>query len=136
VILYTRSAGVVYFTFGGVALSVTVKALKRAIRQPRPPGLSEGRRKVSYGLDKLFLANHIIYEPFQDAFYTLSQYGVLCCLHIVGLLLFAHPPFLAPVHIDTNSPPGYCSMGWGCHELPSVAGSSYLGASKCWVRLR
>lgn len=48
--LYTRSAGVLYFTTGAVVCSLSVKLIKRVIRQPRPPNSVLGRKaKVSYG---------------------------------------------------------------------------------------
>ncbi|KXN82101.1 Dolichyldiphosphatase 1, partial [Leucoagaricus sp. SymC.cos] len=50
-LLYTRSAGVAYFVVGAVTCSVTVKLVKRAIRQPRPPPSLAGRKmKASYGM--------------------------------------------------------------------------------------
>ena len=51
-ILYTRSAGVVYFAMGAVFCGITVKVVKGIIRQPRPlqkiniPGR---KTKTSYG---------------------------------------------------------------------------------------
>ncbi|KAI0937267.1 hypothetical protein AcW1_001290 [Taiwanofungus camphoratus] len=49
-ILYTRSAGVAYFTVGAVVSSVTVKIVKRFVRQPRPVQTASGRRKKTYGM--------------------------------------------------------------------------------------
>lgn len=50
-ILYTQSAGVVYTGAGAVACLVTVKIVKKVIRQDRPviqrPGLK--KRKTTYG---------------------------------------------------------------------------------------
>jgi len=48
-ILYTRCAGVVYFTTGAVFCSLSVKVVKRIIRQPRPTNLPGRKSKVSYG---------------------------------------------------------------------------------------
>ena len=51
-ILYTRSAGVVYFAIGAVFCGISVKVVKRIIRQPRPPPIKNipGKKsKVSYG---------------------------------------------------------------------------------------
>ncbi|OJT05935.1 hypothetical protein TRAPUB_3225 [Trametes pubescens] len=50
VLLYTRSAGVAYFTAGAVLCSLTVKVLKRCLRQPRPVITANGKRKKTYGM--------------------------------------------------------------------------------------
>ncbi|KAI0657504.1 PAP2-domain-containing protein [Cubamyces menziesii] len=54
VLLYTRAAGVAYFTAGAVLCSITVKILKRCLRQPRPDVtvVVNGRRKKkkTYGM--------------------------------------------------------------------------------------
>ncbi|TRM59351.1 phosphatidic acid phosphatase type 2/haloperoxidase [Schizophyllum amplum] len=47
-ILYTRSAGVAYVPACGLVCSITVKFLKRVIRQPRPP--HPKLRKKTYGM--------------------------------------------------------------------------------------
>ncbi|KZT02493.1 PAP2-domain-containing protein [Laetiporus sulphureus 93-53] len=49
-LVYTRSAGVAYFATGAVICSMTVKAIKRLVRQPRPVKTIRGRRKKSYGM--------------------------------------------------------------------------------------
>jgi len=51
-VLYTRSAGVAYFSIGAVCCSLTVKVVKRVIQQPRPPPEAVLRRKAkkSYGM--------------------------------------------------------------------------------------
>lgn len=46
-ILYTRSAGVVYFATGAVFCGFSVQVVKKIIRQPRPP--NRRKLKVSYG---------------------------------------------------------------------------------------
>ncbi|KAF9005637.1 DnaJ domain-containing protein [Cyathus striatus] len=48
-VLYTRSAGVVYFVAGATLCSLSVKVIKRAIQQPRPAVVVPGKRKRSYG---------------------------------------------------------------------------------------
>lgn len=48
-ILYTQCAGVIYFTTGAVFCSLSVKVVKRIIRQPRPPNLPGRKLKISYG---------------------------------------------------------------------------------------
>ena len=57
-ILYTRSAGAAYFAAGAVFCSLTVKVLKRCVRQPRPVVVN-GRRKKTYGcVHSSLLFNH------------------------------------------------------------------------------
>ncbi|TFK82873.1 PAP2-domain-containing protein [Polyporus arcularius HHB13444] len=49
-VLYTRSAGAAYFATGAVLCSLTVKVLKRCVRQPRPVVTVNGKRKKTYGM--------------------------------------------------------------------------------------
>ncbi|KAJ7452442.1 PAP2-domain-containing protein [Mycena galericulata] len=60
-ILYTRSAGVVYFGAGALACSLSVKILKRGIRQPRPA--SRGQKKT-YGMPSTHSATITYYATF------------------------------------------------------------------------
>jgi len=50
-VLYSQSAGVAYFALASVACSLSVKVVKRLIRQARPPAelLYKGKVKKSYG---------------------------------------------------------------------------------------
>src|ERR1700720_219707 len=49
----TRSVGVAYFAAGAVLCSLTVKTLKRILRQPRPvPHSSSSRLELTYGFAK------------------------------------------------------------------------------------
>ncbi|KAF9052620.1 phosphatidic acid phosphatase type 2/haloperoxidase [Panaeolus papilionaceus] len=50
VLLYSKSAGVLYFCTGAVACSQSVKVIKKFVRQPRPPNLPGRRLKKSYGM--------------------------------------------------------------------------------------
>ena len=52
-IAYTHSAGAVYFSVGAVMCSLTVKAVKRIIKQPRPE--HQHQRKVSFGCGHFFI---------------------------------------------------------------------------------
>ncbi|KAG9226326.1 hypothetical protein CCMSSC00406_0003205 [Pleurotus cornucopiae] len=64
-LLYTRSAGVLYFTLGALLCSATVKLIKRAIRQPRPVvEHAVGKRKVSYGMPSTHSATIIYYATY------------------------------------------------------------------------
>jgi dolichyldiphosphatase len=49
-LLYTRSAGVAYFCAGGVMCSWSVKLVKLAVRQPRPPA-HPSQKKTTYGYE-------------------------------------------------------------------------------------
>jgi dolichyldiphosphatase len=48
-VLYTRSAGVAYFSAGALACSITVKMLKRVLRQARPVQTTDRKQKQTYG---------------------------------------------------------------------------------------
>ncbi|KAL0946916.1 hypothetical protein HGRIS_013077 [Hohenbuehelia grisea] len=61
-ILYTRSAGAAYFATGALACSMTVKVIKRAIRQPRPKHPSQ--RKLSYGMPSTHSATIMFYATY------------------------------------------------------------------------
>ncbi|KZV77725.1 PAP2-domain-containing protein [Peniophora sp. CONT] len=49
-LLYTRSAGVAYFAAGAVSCSLSVKVVKRLIRQERPDPIYRKVKKKSYGM--------------------------------------------------------------------------------------
>ncbi|GBE77664.1 PAP2-domain-containing protein [Sparassis crispa] len=49
-VLYTHSAGVAYFAAGAVACNLSVKVIKRFIRQPRPAQTTSARQKSTYGM--------------------------------------------------------------------------------------
>ncbi|KAF9069647.1 hypothetical protein BDP27DRAFT_1222057, partial [Rhodocollybia butyracea] len=64
-ILYTRSAGVVYFALGSTACMFSVKLVKRLIRQERPvTQRSEKKRKKSYGMPSTHSASIAFYATF------------------------------------------------------------------------
>lgn len=97
-ILYTRSTGAVYFTMGAVLCSLSVKVVKRIIRQPRPPNPIPGRKlKVSYGCvgarfflqtRGLLLMSDILR---QYAEYTLCHDQLLCNVHLLGMSISSCP---------------------------------------------
>ncbi|KAJ7632601.1 PAP2-domain-containing protein [Roridomyces roridus] len=61
VVLFTRSAGVAYFSAGALACSLSVKVLKRAIRQPRP---KKSTGKKTYGMPSTHSATIAYYAAF------------------------------------------------------------------------
>ncbi|KAA1468253.1 hypothetical protein DENSPDRAFT_794049 [Dentipellis sp. KUC8613] len=129
-LLYTRSAGIAYFCAGGVACSVTVKLLKRVLRQPRPEGRSQKR---TYGMPSTHAA-------------TISYYGMyipLACLYLPShASLPAHPSFRAfvtLVAVPWASLIAVSRIWLGHHTWPQVlVGCSYgclfaLGWFALWV---
>ncbi|KII94108.1 hypothetical protein PLICRDRAFT_88372 [Plicaturopsis crispa FD-325 SS-3] len=62
VLLYTKSSGVLYFCVGGVACSMSVKLIKRFIRQPRPAHPSQ--HKISYGMPSTHSATITYYASY------------------------------------------------------------------------
>jgi len=131
-ILYTRSAGVVYFTIGAVFCSLSVKVVKRIIRQPRPPINIPGRKsKASYGMPSTHSA-------------TVSHYATyifLGCLYLPihptlpsGLSVRILPPLIAFLGAVTI----VMSRVWlGHHTMPQVvAGISYgVAFASVWFAL-
>ncbi|KAF8798011.1 hypothetical protein BYT27DRAFT_7203706 [Phlegmacium glaucopus] len=120
-ILYTRvCAGVVYFTTGAVLCSISVKLVKRIIRQPRPPNLPGRKSKVSYGMPSTHSATISYY----------AAYIFLGCLYLPvhptlpsGLAIRILPPLIIlPCAISV-----IMSRVWlGHHTMPQVvAGISY-----------
>ncbi|KAI0068357.1 PAP2-domain-containing protein [Artomyces pyxidatus] len=63
-ILYTRSAGAAYFSLGAVACSVTVKILKRLLRQARPPQVTQRKQKKTYGMPSTHSATITYYGTY------------------------------------------------------------------------
>ncbi|KAJ8472691.1 hypothetical protein ONZ45_g16565 [Pleurotus djamor] len=64
-ILYTRSAAALYFATGAVLCSLTVKLIKRAIKQPRPVVENKlGKQKMSYGMPSTHSATILYYGTF------------------------------------------------------------------------
>ncbi|KAI0686074.1 phosphatidic acid phosphatase type 2/haloperoxidase [Cytidiella melzeri] len=65
-LLYTRSAGVLYFVIGALVCSRVVKFTKRFVRQPRPLHSLPGRQKQSYGMPSTHSAvvtYYAVYTP-------------------------------------------------------------------------
>jgi len=69
---YTRSAGVTYFIAGAVLCSITVKAVKRIFRQPRPVHLNPTHQKITYGMPSTHSATITYY----------ATYVPLACLYL------------------------------------------------------
>ncbi|EJD03646.1 uncharacterized protein FOMMEDRAFT_19035 [Fomitiporia mediterranea MF3/22] len=92
-VLYTRSAGVAYFAAGAVCCSLSVKVIKRFIRQPRP--LHPTSKKKTYGMPSTHSA-------------TISHFGVYIPLACFYLPL--HPSF--PQSQYTRIIPPFIVIPW------------------------
>ncbi|KAF8201802.1 hypothetical protein BJ912DRAFT_946482 [Pholiota molesta] len=130
--LYTRSAGVAYFSIGAVVCSFSVKIVKRVVRQPRPPVNISGRKtKVSYGMPSTHSA-------------TISYFATYILLASTHLPLHTS---LQPGYTWRVLPPLIClpwavsivmSRVWlGHHTWPQVvAGASYgIALASIWYAL-
>ncbi|KAJ8584300.1 PAP2-domain-containing protein [Rhizopogon salebrosus TDB-379] len=116
-LLYTRSAGVAYFVTGAVLCAGLAKAIKRAIRQDRPP--QQSGRKVTYGMPSshasacTFFASYITFACIQLPIHpTLPRSAVLTPMVVL--------PWTCMIVL---------SRVWlGHHTWPQVAAGSALGA--------
>ncbi|KAK0503245.1 hypothetical protein EDD18DRAFT_1137057 [Armillaria luteobubalina] len=119
-ILYTWSPGVIYFASGAVSCSLSVKLIKRAIRQPRPPPTTGARKKVTYGMPSTHSATITFF----------AEYTSLACAYLP-----VHPSLpsswitriLPPIIVLPWAAMIVMSRIWlGHHTLPQVvAGCSY-----------
>ncbi|KAH9854563.1 hypothetical protein C2E23DRAFT_775100 [Lenzites betulinus] len=105
-LLYTRSAGVAYFTAGAVLCSLTVKILKRCVRQPRPV-VVDGKRKKTYGMP----STHSAVITFFAAYITLA------CMYL-------------PIHPMLPSSPALMRMAIPLVVVPLA---SMIAASRIWL---
>lgn len=137
-ILYTRSAGVIYFATGAAFCGLTVQVVKRTIRQPRPP--NRRKLKVSYGCVEaravihLGVITHILPTSMPSthsaAVSYCAVYIFLGCLYLPihptlpsGLYTRILPPLISFPCVITV----FMSRMWlGHHTMPQVvAGISY-----------
>ncbi|KAF9464683.1 hypothetical protein BDZ94DRAFT_1161591 [Collybia nuda] len=118
-ILFTRSAGVAYFAVGAVSCSLSVKLLKRAIRQPRPSGPHQ--KKTSYGMPSTHSASITYF----------ATYIPLACIYLpLHPSLPSNAPGIRILSSLVVLPWATCivsSRVWlGHHSWPQVAvGASY-----------
>ncbi|KAI1782825.1 PAP2-domain-containing protein [Ganoderma leucocontextum] len=121
VVLYTRSAGVAYFAASAVLCSVTVKIIKRFVRQPRPVVTIRGKRKRTYGMPSTHSATITYF----------ATYITLACAYLP-----IHPTFPSSP-LTCLIPPLICvplastiaiSRIWlGHHTVPQVAAGVAYG---------
>ncbi|EIN14015.1 hypothetical protein PUNSTDRAFT_95511 [Punctularia strigosozonata HHB-11173 SS5] len=103
-LLYSRSAGIAYFCIGAVACSLSVKVVKKALRQPRPMGATH---KISYGMPSTHSATISYYATFI----------LLACAHSA-----IHPTL--PAHPLTRIIPPLIVLPWA---LAIAASRVWLG---------
>ncbi|KAI0649910.1 phosphatidic acid phosphatase type 2/haloperoxidase, partial [Trametes meyenii] len=117
---YTRSVGVAYFVAGAVLCSITVKILKRCVRQPRPV-IVDGRRKKTYGMP----STHSAVITFFAAYITLAcmRLPIHPSLPASPALSRALPPLVV---IPLASTIAVSRIWLGHHTWPQVvAGCAY-----------
>jgi len=118
-VLFTQSAGVAYFGVGAVVCTVTVKLLKRILRQPRPARHSQ--KKKTYGMPSTHSASITYFAVFIP----------LACAYLPIQPLAAFK--------SSNVFPAACdhlSLGFSRHSLSRLARPPYVASGCCWVRLR
>ncbi|KAI0356879.1 phosphatidic acid phosphatase type 2/haloperoxidase, partial [Trametes cingulata] len=130
-LLYTRSAGVAYFTAGALLCSITVKILKRCFRQPRPV-IVNGRRKKTYGMPSTHSATITYF----------ATYITLACVYLpIHPSLPASPSisrFLPPLVVVPLASTIAVSRIWlGHHTWPQVAAGCAYGLlfAPVWFKL-
>lgn len=128
-LLYTRSAGVAYFAAGASTCSLTVKLIKRAIRQPRPPPSIAGRRvKASYGMPSTHSATITFF----------ATYILLTCQHLPIHKTLPQNPVIVRLMPPLVTTPWalaiIMSRVWlGYHTWPQVAAGSAYGVGMTFV---
>ncbi|KAH9937336.1 PAP2-domain-containing protein [Fomitopsis serialis] len=120
-VLYTRSAGVAYFAAGAVLCSMSVKVIKRCVRQPRPVQVIRGKRKKSYGMPSTHSATITFF----------AAYIALACLYLPIHPTLPSSPFTRVLPIIISIPWAVTivvSRIWlGHHNVPQVIAGCACG---------
>jgi len=113
-VLYTRSAGVIYFGAGAVACSASVKCVKQILQQARPAQTTHRRQKQTYGMPSTHSATIMFY----------ATYVTLACAWLPLHASLPQSPFLRPfVALATISWAGVVASSrilLGYHTAPQV----------------
>ncbi|KAI0782469.1 PAP2-domain-containing protein [Irpex lacteus] len=118
-LLYTRSAGVLYFITGALFTSGAAKVAKRFVRQPRPTQPLPGRQKQTYGMPSTHSATITFYAVYTilAARYLPIHYSLPSNARSLGPSIVV--PWAATIAI---------SRIWlGHHTWPQVGAGSLLG---------
>lgn len=119
-----------------MSCSLSVKLLKRAIRQPRPSGPHQ--KKTSYGCVSLDLLHRCVLEPpfdsIQDAQYPFGLDNLLRDLHPTRLCLPSIASLLTIRSLRHSHPPSPCGSALGklYRLIKSLAGTSFLASGCRW----
>ncbi|KAF9532964.1 hypothetical protein CPB83DRAFT_589943 [Crepidotus variabilis] len=129
-VFYTRSAAAAYYTAGAIFCSLSVKVIKRLVKQPRPPPTAR-KLKKTYGMPSTHSA----------AISYLATYIVLA-----SMFLPVHPSFPPSINIRLLAP--VVALPWavavvmsrlwlGHHTVPQVlAGASYgVALASVWFSI-
>lgn len=96
-VLYTRSAGVIYFGAGAVACAASVKGVKQILQQARPAQPTHRRQKQTYGMPSTHSSAIMFY----------GTYITLACTRL-------------PLHASLPQSPFFCpfvalvTIAWAC----------------------
>ncbi|KAG2750031.1 hypothetical protein P692DRAFT_20777132 [Suillus brevipes Sb2] len=125
-ILYTRSAGVVYFVTGAVLCVPLVKCIKKAIRQERP--LQNSGRKVTYGMP----SSHALTCTFFATYITIACLQLPVHPTLPSFASFAPLVVLPWLFMIITS-----RVRLGHHTWPQVAAGTALGVccASFWFKL-
>jgi len=131
VILYTHSAGVVYFSAGAVVCSLSVKCIKRILRHARPVQTTHLRQKQTYGMPSTHAATITFY----------GTYIALACAWLPLHTSLPESPLLRPL-VAAVIVPWTCTIACsrillGHHTAPQViVGCIYGFTFACaWIWL-
>ncbi|KIK47056.1 hypothetical protein CY34DRAFT_799752 [Suillus luteus UH-Slu-Lm8-n1] len=125
-LLYTRSAGVVYFVTGAVLCVPLVKCAKKTIRQERP--LQNSGRKVSYGMP----SSHALTCTFFATYITIACLQLPVHPTLPSFASFAPLVVLPWLFMIITS-----RVRLGHHTWPQVTAGTALGAccASFWFKL-
>jgi dolichyldiphosphatase len=140
--LYTRSAGVAYFTIGALTSSATAKILKKVIRQPRPVSPYSHKRTYGYVLYSYQLRSIHGYARFSmpsTHSATITYYAIYIAL--ASSYLPVHPSLLsvplirlAPLITTPWAASVLASRVWlGHHTWNQVAAGAACGSVTAFV---
>lgn len=130
-VIYTRSAGVAYFSAGALACTVSVKILKLVLQQARPAQITHYKQKQSYGMPSTHSAAITFY----------GTYIPMACAWLPLHPLLPESSFFRPLMTLVTVPWAFAVAGsriWLGHHTTAqvVVGCAYGFAFACmWFSL-